>query len=675
MASDKSDESNAGRLPPHSSIGASLVMSMTDIDIWTRLLQAIPIEGHHGGVRDCCAEPENDETATFFAYIERADTRRRFEAAMADPHPDLLKQIAYFERMRSAVYPHERNFALDVRMSLGVLVDQDRLDAASSSRRQQTSSPSNERTGIVGGLDRFEDALERSDARRGPSREYHDDRPLQRNRSKLRQDCTQAASLAPGLFRCSAPVGLGKTLSVMRFALRHAAEHGLERVIWATPHVAVTSQVAGVLRGMLGEEMVLEHHSGAIDHHPAGTRKMMRAGERMRLILRKENWQGAPVIVTTIHQLFESLMSAEPKKLRKIGAIPKAVIVIDEAQGLPTNLMQQIVTDLRALMRFYRTSVVLATATQPPLKSMAWKKFEGLEDAREIVSDPLRMFEETRRVRTRLHRDLEPVAFRNAASLNSFADTLARHESVLCIVNEVDQARRLHKAMPRGTFHLSARMCVAHRNEVLAQVKARLVAEEPVRLISTSLIEAGVDIDFPVVYRALAGLDQIAQAAGRCNREWTREFGDFVVFDSIDFEFADRATVKRNTGKVIRRVLKAGTAGLDDLFAPREFERYFSLRDMSANLDASGVWSRLNDRTKFPFPNFRTASRKARIICEETVSVITPWGPDKEYLRQVLDPISPGDPAAEVNVFSLIQGQTVSLRANVHERFVEARAV
>ncbi|EKE43332.1 CRISPR-associated helicase Cas3 domain-containing protein [Oceaniovalibus guishaninsula JLT2003] len=313
------------------------------------------------------------------------------------------------------------------------------------------------------------------------------------------------AAEAPGLFTLTVPTGGGKTLTSLGFGLDHALAHGLRRLIFVVPYTSIIEQTADVFRRVLGEDAVLEHHSNADwdgeDETEAEQRRVMGA-----------SWD-VPVVVTTAVQFFESLHAARKKRCRKLPSLARAVIVLDEAQTMPLPLLRPCLAALRELMEGYGASVVLSTATQPALtKDGGFPGCEALEGAREIAPDPTRLFAALKRVEVRDAGPLDDAAL---------ADQIRKADRILTIVDNRRQARALFDAVrgAEGAAHLSTLMVPAHRRAVLANVRARLKDGAPVRLVSTSLIEAGVDVDFPVVLRAAAGIDSVAQAAGRCNRE------------------------------------------------------------------------------------------------------------------------------------------------------------
>ena len=327
--------------------------------------------------------------------------------------------------------------------------------------------------------------------------------PVNHYRANIRQNCLDAADLSPGLFSLTVPTGGGKTLSSLAFALRHARIHNLRRVIYVIPYSSIIEQNAAVFRralAALGPDIVLEHHSNFDTDSESNTSR-----------LASENWD-ARVIVTTNVQFFESLHAHKTARCRKLHRIARSVVILDEAQSLPIPFLKPCLRTIEELTEHYQTSVVLCTATQPAINRSEEFKI-GLSEPREIIPDPRALYDALRRVTTtRLPKKTDDA---------TLIDNIEKHDQALCIVNTRRHARCLFDLLPPdcSRFHLSALMCPEHRSVILGVIKQHLAQGLPVRLISTQLIEAGVDIDFPVVFRALAGLDSIAQAAGRCDRE------------------------------------------------------------------------------------------------------------------------------------------------------------
>lgn len=343
-------------------------------------------------------------------------------------------------------------------------------------------------------------------------------------RTEILSHARRESEQPPGLFSMTVPTGGGKTLTSLAFALDHAIRHGLRRVIFVIPFTSIVEQNAAVFRqalGSYGETAVLEHHSAYQDDG----RKNPEAAEKLKKAM--ENWE-APIVVTTSVQFFESLFGDRPSQCRKLHNISGSVVILDEAQTLPLKLLRPCVAAIDELARNYRTSLVLCTATQPALR--ANDEFKGgLENVRELAPDRERIFHRLKRVTLRHVGD---------ASDSDLADTLRDSDQALCIVNNRRHARCLYEqiAGEPGAFHLTTLMCARHRSDVLAEIRERLLNGLPCRLVSTSLIEAGVDVDFPLVLRAETGLDSIAQAAGRCNREGKRspEASEVRVFSVAD---------------------------------------------------------------------------------------------------------------------------------------------
>jgi CRISPR-associated endonuclease/helicase Cas3 len=323
---------------------------------------------------------------------------------------------------------------------------------------------------------------------------------VNQKREQVLENCLQAAELDPGLFSLTVPTGGGKTLASLAFALNHAKKHGKRRVVFVIPFTSIIEQNAKVFRDMLGDDAVLEHHCNFLpDDSDWKTR------------LASENW-AAPVVVTTNVQFFNSFYSNKPAKCRKLHNVENSIIIFDEVQAIPVEKLQPCLEVIKELSLNYDVTSVLCTATQPAIEFS--EKFKsGLKDVREIIHDVPSLFSALKRT--------EEI-FVGKLNVQEVADRLLAHEQVLCIVNTRQQALDIFNALPESdsNIHLSALMHPAHRTEKLDKIRNRLLPtnKKPCRVVSTQLIEAGVDVDFPCVYRAVAGIDNIAQAAGRCNR-------------------------------------------------------------------------------------------------------------------------------------------------------------
>lgn len=441
---------------------------------------------------------------------------------------------------------------------------------------------------------------------------FQADSEVNRLRAQVLDGVRSGAASEPGLFSLTVPTGGGKTLASLAFALDHALAHGLRRVIYVIPFTSVIEQNAEVFRralGELGPLAVVEHHSAFADN------PNQRSEAKEKLHLAMENWD-APIIVTTAVQFFESLFADRPSRCRKLHNIAGSVIILDEAQTLPLKLLRPCVAALDELTLNYRSSVVLCTATQPALRAPDFDG--GFERVRELAPEPERLAQQLERVRVRPLGGLDDEAL---------ANELTGRAQVLCIVNNRRHARALYEAISQvpGARHLTTLMCAKHRSSVLAEVRERLRNAEPCRLVATSLIEAGVDVDFPTVLRAEAGLDSIAQAAGRCNREGRRrvEDSELLLFAPENAEWAPPAELKQ-FAQAAREVLRHHPDAPLSLAA---IERYFRLlywQKGADELDAHDLLGRI-EAGRLDGQPFETVAEKFRMIESAQLPVIVPW--------------------------------------------------
>ncbi len=573
-------EQRPGRTP-HSTAGALLAQERFGL---RGHVLAYLVASHHAGLYDWHSGLKERLTGE--------EARRELDESLhASPPTDILNPPAPPTDLR-AIPGGAKGFALWVRMLFSCLVDADFLDTEAFMNPGKAS-----RRGDWPGLTelqaRFHTHMADLDAQSAAT-------PVNRLRRQVRDHCLRAAALAPGIFSLTVPTGGGKTLSSMAFALEHARLHGHRRIIYVIPYTSIIEQTADVFRGIFGES-VIEHHSNA-ESDPSE--------ETSRSRLACENWD-APIIVTTSVQCFESLFAARTSRCRKLHNLVDSILVIDEAQLLPPGFLQPILDVLNLLTAQYRVTVVLSTATQPALASQRFfdpqRNIEGLENVREIVPDPDDLYRQLKRVRVHLPAD------RHAPTpWDALADRLQTHPSVLAIVNTRRHARELHGLMPKGTLHLSALMCGAHRSQVIGEIKARLKAGEPTRVISTQLVEAGVDLDFPVVYRAMAGLDSIAQAAGRCNREGHLEAGEVQVF--VPPDPPPPGLLRKARDACLGTLHGQDRDPLDrDLFSDF-FQRLYAACDLDERQVRPAL--RVSDPSTLAV-NFRTAAERFRLIDDE----------------------------------------------------------
>lgn len=487
-------EGQAGRVD-HSTAGASYAVEQ--FDVHGRIL-AYLIAGHHAGLPDW-----NSGETGGGALNVRLDNKSHLARALSQAIPQkILEQT----QPTSPPVGQADGFALWVRMLFSCLVDADFLDTEAFMDEGKAADRAGYPT-TRALLDRFDTYMGANFTTAVPSN-------VNRIRAEVLQQCREKANDAPGMFSLTVPTGGGKTLSGLAFALRHAVKHDKRRVIYVIPYTSIIEQTANIFRAIF-PDAVVEHHSN-LDPDK----------ETVKSRLATENWD-APIIVTTNVQFFESLFAAKTSRCRKLHNIVNSVVVLDEAQLLPPEFLQPILKVMNVLTRHFGVTFVLSTATQPALNSrsgLGWT-FKGLDNVREIISDPDALYRDLERVTVNLPHDLHQTQ-----TWDEMATCVQQHESVLAIVSSRADARELHRRLPKGTVHLSALMCGEHRSRVITEIKRRLKNGEAVRVVSTQLVEAGVDVDFPVVYRALAGLDSIAQAAGRCNREGKLARGEVYVF-------------------------------------------------------------------------------------------------------------------------------------------------
>lgn len=585
---------------PHSTAGA--VLACDKLGVQGRIL-AYLIAGHHAGLANWHAV---DGYPGLEARLEGEKARQELDEALAArPPADILAAGDGFRPDLRRVPGLKDGFALWVRMLFSCLVDADFLDTEAFMDEAQAGR----RGGypdIPALLETFNQsmaALADRLAERGPLS------PVNRLRADILRQCRSKATDPPGLFSLTVPTGGGKTLSSLAFALEHARRHGQRRVIYVIPYTSIIEQTADVFRGIfqgLDPDPVVEHHSNA---------EADDTQENHQSRLACENWD-APLIVTTSVQFFESLFAARTSRCRKLHNLVNSVVVLDEAQLLPPEFLQPILDVLNLLTRHYGVTVVLSTATQPALSTREYfdpaQNLRGLEGVRELMAGgpfihtPDALYHKLKRVDVTL-----PTDWHTPMSWEALAAELQAHDRVLCIVNRRKDARELFKLMPEGTLHLSALMCGAHRSEVIRRIKEKLRAGEAVRVISTQLVEAGVDLDFPVVYRALAGLDSIAQAAGRCNREGVLDRGRVVVF--VPPQPAPPGHL-RKAEDTCRSVLHGEVADpLDRVLFARYFERFYHASD----LDRHGIRDLLKLDPRTLAVNFRSAADRFRLIPDE----------------------------------------------------------
>ena len=604
----------------HATAGAKIA-----VERWGNVigkLMAFCIAGHHAGLANGNGEGNNRRTLKqrlalqFGADIPALDNLWQQEIK--------LPQNLSAPPLKADAHHPFFSYAFFTRMLYSCLVDADYLDTEAFYLKLENKAA--ERGGypdlnvLQHNFNQFINDFRRRIAQ-APEQTEAEKRnaALNRLRSEILDHAVEQAAQPQGLFTLTVPTGGGKTFTSMAFALEHAKQHGMRRVIYVIPFTSIIEQNAAEFRkafGELGEQAVLEHHSTFDDG------KLQNEATKDKLRLASENWD-APIVVTTAVQFFESLFADRSSRCRKLHNIAGSVIILDEAQMLPLNLLLPIMQAIKELAQNYRCSVVMCTATQPAVQAENGF-YRGFENVLEIAPKPTALFDKLRRT------TVQHIGTQTDADLLA---KLAEHPQMLVIVNNRRHARSLYDQAKHldGTFHLTTLMCAKHRSQKLDEIRGRLKNGEPCRVIATSLIEAGVDVDFPLVMRAEAGLDSVAQAAGRCNREGKRSSENSFVWIfapeeqwKAPPELATQAAVMRLTADEFS----------DDLLSTQAVAAYFAelYQLKGSELDNKKILKMHNDTGQsLDFP-FQTIADKFCMIESHMQPLIIPFDVDAENL-------------------------------------------
>ncbi len=603
---EESDEFGVGKVD-HSAAGA--IWANKNIPKIGLLLSYI-IAGHHSGLPN---------------YYGKLDKRlakeENLQQSLENGGKEFLNNIE-FPTLKTAPVKNSRDLHLWVRMLFSCLLDADFLDT------ERFMSPENyalrEKNISLKVLQaRFDSFMDKM-SQGAPSTE------INKIRTKILSDCRQGAMKEPGLFSLTVPTGGGKTLASMGFALDHAVKYNKSRIIVAIPYTSIIEQTADVYKNVFknGDEdlsnVVLEHHSNLDPDKETAKSK-----------LASENWD-APIVVTTNVQLLESLFAAKKSRCRKIHNIANSVIILDEAQMLPPEYLKPILGALESLTTDFGCSVVFCTATQPTLQGHIGGDpaphgeggFEGLprDNVRELVKNPQELFE-------KMNRTNVTYIPEKMSSWENVAEQLIQYNQVLCIVNTRKDCKALYDAMPSDTIHLSASMCGQHRSNLIAEIKRKLKNGDSIRVVSTQLVEAGVDIDFPVVYRAMAGLDSIAQAAGRCNREGMMDCGNVFVFNPPKDAPIGLLRFGAQASQYIIDKDKLGNIPL----IPDIFSTYFKIYyNQVHSFDRKNILHDLDLRANNLKAEFRTVAENFQLIDDKAQKSVIVWYSDVRINSQEL---------------------------------------
>lgn len=432
-------------------------------------------------------------------------------------------------------------------------------------------------------------------------------------RTFLLKNCLERGKDSMGLFRLTVPTGGGKTTASLAFALQHAKEHHLSHIIYVIPYTSIIDQNAQIFKELLGSENVLEDHCNVVYDD----------FEELSMIqLAAENW-ACPIIVTTNVQFFESLYANKTSKCRKLHQMANSVIIFDEAQMLPTNYLKPCIQAISELVYNYHSTVVLCTATQPSLQSY----FSEQLKINELCPDVEKQFAFFRRTQIRS---------RGEISRDELIGILKEHTQVLCILNTRRRVQEVYESLSgdEGTFHLSTLMYPKHRKRMLETIRKRLREGQPCRLIATSLVEAGVDFDFPAVYRELAGLDSVIQAAGRCNREGKRSADECetVIFR---LEQQERVSIPQSLRLPISVAEQIGER-YEDLGSPEAIEEYFKrlYHFKGSGLDAKDIVQQFEEAGRSGLFPFATVAKKFKLIENETKTILIQLEPEAEVIAE-----------------------------------------
>jgi CRISPR-associated endonuclease/helicase Cas3 len=574
----------------HSSAGAQYIwhklFKENGIGLFMAQFFALCIASHHSGLIDCL---DVDGEDTFARRMRKAQEKTHLDEVVALAEPTILARCAAFAadpalaenfsalvqrivQRNGVAIPVQQQLGLVVRLLFSCLIDADRIDTADfEHKRVAQHRPRGNYVAWPILIDRLENKL----------KGMIPTRPIDLLRNDISAHCLEAASRECGIYTLTVPTGGGKTLASLRFALHHAEKRQLDRIIYVIPFTSIIDQNAQVVRAILESDnvpadrgkVVLEHHSSITPEQQTWREKIL-----------CENWD-APVVYTTMVQFLETLFGSGTRGARRMHQLANAVLIFDEVQTLPINCVHVFNNAINFLVEQCNSTVVLCTATQPMLHRVDSSKGAiRLATKHEIMPDVQQLFDDLRRVEVRDCR--KPGGwFRHEVAELAITE-LERAESCLVIVNTKEAARKIFERCQSSVnsealFHLSTDMCPAHRKQELAKIRLRLEQGLPTLCISTQLIEAGVDVDFGAVIRFMAGIDSIAQAAGRCNRNGRSEPGLVHIVnprpedERLDM-LPDIAIGRDISPRILDDYRKSPERYNQNLFGPQAIREYFN---------------------------------------------------------------------------------------------------
>ena len=567
-------KNNSNRQVDHSTAGAKACFEKGGM----YRFMSYCIAGHHSGLPDYGSSSDPGNAPTLQGrkkkHIEDCD------AYKSEIHIPEIKTLP-FDPKNSP----DPDFSLSVfiRMLYSCLVDADFLDTEYFMKEGRTQRETGEESSAL---------LEKMKKHVAGWLLNEDTETVNGRRTEILRHCIECGHKERGIFQLTVPTGGGKTIASLAFALQHAVENQMDRVIYVIPYTSIIEQNAAVFRKILGEQNVLENHYN-VDYESTEELKPMQ--------LASENWD-KPVVVTTNVQFFESLFANKSSKCRKLHNIANSVIIFDEAQMLPTDYLKPCIAVMEELAANFGSSIVLCTATQPALSPFFQRKMPVTELCPR-VEEQFRFFER--------------VTFQNVGTISEdeLIEKLQKEEQALCIVNTKKRAQRLYQKMKgEGVFHLSTAMYPKHRRRVLDKIRQLVKDGEKCILISTSLVEAGVDLDFCTVYRQLAGVDSMIQAAGRCNREGKRDAQDSFAY-LFQFEEKEYVPGQQLQIDVSKMLLSEG----EDISSLHGIEKYFEAlyHFRGESLDKKKIFEEFKDKRY----NFAKAAKEFKLIEENTLTV------------------------------------------------------
>lgn len=603
----------------HSTAGAQEILSLFNHDQgqeFISTLLAYCIAGHHGGLPDYGGPTDVPEDSTLSGRLKRKLPDYSAYRDELDLSEIRIPKTLPFRPNRNAP---GFSLAFFTRIIYSLLVDADFQETESFMNKGK--KPRGGYAGIDTLCDQFNLFIEKY---------FHPKTDIDQRRTSILKSCIAKAGEKPGLFTLTVPTGGGKTYSSMAFALNHAVQYGLQRIIYVIPYTSIIEQNAALFKECLGEENVLEHHSNFnLDNRYASQReedfdeKTRLAADKLKLA--SENWD-IPVVVTTSVQFFESLFSNRSSRCRKLHNLCKSVIIFDEAQMLPLKYLDPCMAAVDELVKNYGATAIFCTATQPALQRF----FPAQTQFTELAPDPMALYNYFKRV---LVVNVGKLADEDLVQqMNAFPQ-------VLTIVNTRKHACGLFRGvLEEGRFHLSTLMCPAHRKEVIADIRDRLKTGQLCRVVSTQILEAGIDIDFPVGFRAVSGLDSIIQAAGRVNREGDRDRCNLYVFEPVS-DLVKRIPAYIEQGAAVAKSVLRDYADGDPVCLAAIQEYYTLLYDLkdAQSFDKERILACFEKGVQEPNYDFRSAAEKFKLIEKDNQTVIIPYDSHaKALLQQVV---------------------------------------